>query len=134
MCFVGSLRGRVNYFLMGLIGNYRMSRNAAKPATIFALMFHVASSRRCVNHSLLLFAFVSLWINSFSQRQDISLSNDWLTSLTTTNTWKKVTIPHNWDDYYGYRRLVHGNLHGDAVYKRNFVIKQSKQGKRFFLF
>jgi hypothetical protein len=41
---------------------------------------------------------------------------------------------HNWDDYYGYRRLVHGNLHGDAVYKKTFSIKQSKTGKRFFLF
>lgn len=27
-----------------------------------------------------------------------------------------VCLPHNFDDYYGARQLVHGNLHGDAVY------------------
>jgi hypothetical protein len=73
-------------------------------------------------------------VSRLTPTQDISLNNDWLTSLSTTNTWKKVNVPHNWDDYYGYKRLVHGNLHGDAVYKKNFVTKQSKQGKRFFLF
>lgn len=83
---------------------------------------------------MLLCVFVSLWFNSYSQRQDMSLNNDWHTSLQGTATWKQVNIPHNWDDYYGYRRLVHGNLHGDAVYKKTFSIKQSKTGKRFFLF
>ncbi|TMI74074.1 MAG: DUF4982 domain-containing protein [Bacteroidetes bacterium] len=93
-------------------------------------MNHVASLRRCV--SVFLFCFFSF--NSFSQRQDISLNNDWLTSLNATNNWKKVNIPHNWDDYYGYRRLVHGNLHGNVTYKKNFSIKQAEEGKRFFLF
>ncbi|NDW12241.1 DUF4982 domain-containing protein [Bacteroides sp. 214] len=35
--------------------------------------------------------------------------------------WQKVTIPHNWDDYYGYRQLTHGNLHGTALYRTTFV-------------
>ena len=43
-----------------------------------------------------------------------------------------VTLPHNFDDYYGYRQLRHGNLHGSAVYQRSFVM-QPKQGKRYFL-
>jgi hypothetical protein len=77
---------------------------------------------------------VSPWFNSYAQRQDINLNNEWQTSLKGSNTWKKVNVPHNWDDYYGYRRLQHGNLHGDAVYKKNFGVKQPKQGKRFFLF
>jgi beta-galactosidase/beta-glucuronidase len=77
---------------------------------------------------------VSPWFNSYAQRQDINLNNDWQTSLKGTSAWKKVNVPHNWDGYYGYRRLQHGNLHGDAVYKKSFTIKQSKQGKRFFLF
>ncbi len=84
--------------------------------------------------SLCLCVFVSLCFNAYSQRQDISLNENWLTSLSTTNTWKKVNIPHNWDDYHGYRRLLHGNLHGYAVYKKDITIKQSKTGKRFFLF
>lgn len=28
----------------------------------------------------------------------------------------RVTLPHNFDDYYGARQLLHGNLHGTAVY------------------
>ncbi len=83
---------------------------------------------------LLVCAFVSLWFNSFSQRQDILLKNNWQTRLNNTTQWKPVNIPHNWDDYYGYRRLLHGNLHGDANYKREIVIKQLKNGKRFFLY
>jgi beta-galactosidase len=82
----------------------------------------------------ILCVFVTSWFNSYSQRQDINLNNNWQTSLAGTNEWKKINVPHNWDDYYGYRRLQHGNLHGDAVYKKNITIKQAKQGKRFFLF
>ena len=83
---------------------------------------------------VLLCAFVSLWANSFSQRQDILLNNNWQTKLNPANQWKPVSIPHNWDDYYGYRRLLHDNLHGDAAYKREIILKQSKKGKRFFLY
>ncbi len=32
-----------------------------------------------------------------------------------------VRLPHNFDDYYGARQLVHGNLHGDAVYDLNIA-------------
>ena len=34
-----------------------------------------------------------------------------------------VQLPHNWDDYYGYRQLVHGNLHGTARYVRHFTLE-----------
>ena len=43
-----------------------------------------------------------------------------------------VTLPHNFDDYYGYRQLRHGNLHGSAVYQRSFIAYPQK-GKRYFL-
>lgn len=84
----------------------------------------------------------------YSQRQDISLDKDWesfalptqagkewtmLPPLDSYKEWSKVTIPHNWDQYEGYRRLQHGNFHGLAVYRKNISIKQSKTGKRFFL-
>jgi beta-galactosidase len=78
--------------------------------------------------------FLAFSLNSLSQRQDILLNTDWKTSLNKTGQWRKISIPHNWDDYYGYRRLAHGNLHGDAVYKRALFIKQPGKGKRFFLF
>ncbi len=86
------------------------------------------------NFLVYLLFFLCSWFTAYSQRQDIALNNDWLTTLTTINESKKVNIPHNWDDYYGYRRLVHGNLHADAIYKKEFTIKQSKNGKRFFLY
>ncbi|MBL7737999.1 MAG: DUF4982 domain-containing protein [Chitinophagaceae bacterium] len=112
-------------------------------------MYCFASLRLCVKSFLLLCVFVSLWFNSFAQRRDISLNNDWLTIATDRNTpsatlpymppvhdkgWSKVNIPHNWDAYEGYRRLLHGNRHGDAWYRRIVSIRQSKTGKRFFLF
>jgi predicted GH43/DUF377 family glycosyl hydrolase len=43
-----------------------------------------------------------------------------------------VTVPHNFDDYYGYRQLRHGNLHGSAVYQKTFTA-QPQEGKRYFL-
>jgi beta-galactosidase len=108
--------------------------NFLRASGILRALYFFASLRLCVKPFVLLCAFVSLWQTSLAQRQDISLNENWLTSLNTTNTWKKVSIPHNWDDYHGYRRLLHGNLHGDAVYKKDITIKQSKTGKRFFLF
>ncbi|MCR5394510.1 MAG: hypothetical protein K6E86_03880 [Bacteroidales bacterium] len=32
-----------------------------------------------------------------------------------------VMLPHNFDDYYGARQLLHGNLHGTAIYDIKFV-------------
>ena len=43
-----------------------------------------------------------------------------------------VNIPHNFDDYYGYRQLRHGNLHGKAQYSKVFR-SNKQQGKRYFL-
>jgi beta-galactosidase len=108
------------------------------------------SPRLC--KSLLLFvllcAFVSSWFNCSAQRQDISLNDNWFSIATSndqqlpantyqttiTADWKKVNVPHNWDQYEGYRRLLHGNRHGDSWYRKTFTKKQSKTGKRFFLF
>ena len=39
---------------------------------------------------------------------------------------KTVNIPHNWDDYYGYRQLTHGNLHGTVLYKKDFILNNSQ--------
>ena len=48
---------------------------------------------------------------------------------TVTST---VSLPHNFDDYYGYRQLRHGNLHGAAVYQKTFTT-QKQPGRRYFL-
>lgn len=68
------------------------------------------------------------------RRAYIDLNKGWKTTLegdpTSTIT---VDVPHNWDDYYGYRQLTHGNLHGTASYTRNFTMPEQKSGKRYFL-
>jgi len=92
-----------------------------------------------------------------SPRTDISLNTHWRTIATdstltlpssawnqpangqrsTANdfiAWKPVNIPHNWDDYDGYRRQRHGNRHGTAWYRKSFIVKEHSIDRRFFLF
>lgn len=47
--------------------------------------------------------------------------------------WIKVDVPHNWDDYGGYRRLRHGNRHGYAWYRKTFTVENPEKDKRYFL-
>ncbi len=82
-------------------------------------------------------------------RLSFSLNNDWETFASDSMgfvlddfqnedfdsfDWIKVDVPHNWDDYGGYRRLVHGNFHGTAWYRKYFRIEKPQGDKRFFLF
>ena len=79
-------------------------------------------------------------------RKQVLLNDDWQTHLADNENavdfmrpayspqgWKQVNIPHNWDDYGGYRRLVHGNLHGSAFYRKNVAIRKIEKNKRYFL-
>jgi len=80
-------------------------------------------------------------------RTQINLNEQWKTVLLDEQTnatgysdvdfseadWKQVDIPHNWDDYGGYRRLVHGNLHGSAFYRKTFQLKKIEKDKRYFI-
>lgn len=47
--------------------------------------------------------------------------------------WTSVQVPHNWDQYEGYRRLLHGNRHGEAIYRKLFKTGPLQKGKRYFL-
>ena len=83
-----------------------------------------------------------------SQRKDMLLNDNWYTIASADSKvlptgffqvgrgseWKKVNIPHNWDQYEGYRRLLHGNRHGDAWYEKFLYLNESKKGKRYFLY
>nr|WP_233173738.1 malectin domain-containing carbohydrate-binding protein [Pedobacter sp. ASV19] len=101
-----------------------------------------------------MFFFISVLL-SFSAvaqkggRNMVSLNDGWKSVANDTNrsafagfeqagfndqNWKSVDVPHNWDGYEGYRRLLHGNRHGYAWYRRTFMAPGLKQGKRFFLF
>jgi beta-galactosidase len=81
-------------------------------------------------------------------RQDILLNSSWQSvadehantyngfekSTFNTNGWQNINVPHNWDQYEGYRRLKHGNRHGYAWYRKSFTIIKSSQQKQYFLF
>lgn len=108
--------------------------------------------RRSVITTLMAIGFLLLGSVAIAQppfkRIAIDLNSDWRTIAGNNENpvapafqpelddskWKQVSVPHNWDDYHGYRRLLHGNKHGDAWYRRTVYIKQPKGGKRFFLF
>ena len=67
------------------------------------------------------------------RRTIISLNEGWTASCSVAHdSVASITLPHNFDDYYGYRQLRHGNLHGSAVYQKSFIA-QPQEGKRYFL-
>lgn len=74
------------------------------------------------------------------KRQIVSLNQDWQVTFGKTSEdsiTKKmgtfwVNVPSNLDDYYGYRQLKHGNLHGTATYEKHFSVHK-QTGKRYFL-
>ncbi|MEP0368011.1 MAG: malectin domain-containing carbohydrate-binding protein [Cyclobacteriaceae bacterium] len=81
-------------------------------------------------------------------RQIVSLNQGWRTVFSpdslanpnffkedlVTTDWKSANVPHNWDQYEGYRRLQHGNLHGYAWYRKTFEVEKQPPGRRYFLF
>ena len=82
-------------------------------------------------------------------RKTIPLNNDWQTIANDDNInacdgfenpgypvkkWEIVDIPHNWDKYEGYRRMLHGNRHGYAWYRKEFASGPKERDKRYFLF
>ncbi len=52
---------------------------------------------------------------------------------TSLHNAKPCQVPHNWDGYEGYRRLVHGNRHGYAWYRKKFSLAKKEKGKRYFI-
>ncbi len=99
--------------------------------------------------TLLLLALCSINFVNAQIRKTISLNNSWLTAADEKSVnafegfqaatyhpknWKSVNIPHNWDQYGGYQRRLHGNKHGYAWYRKSFKTNEIKAGKRFFLY
>ena len=97
--------------------------------------------------AVLFFLFSSFDLLAQNTRTDISLNTNWYTVANDSNMhafdgfenasfntkkWLTVNVPHNWDEYEGYRRLLHGNRHGYAWYRTSFKVKKQK-GKRYFL-
>jgi hypothetical protein len=84
-----------------------------------------------------------------SPRHEFLLAADWRTTIDEANphafdgfespafdasSWRTVAVPHNWDDYGGEHRLVHGNRHGTAWYRRTFLLPGEERGRRVFLY
>jgi beta-galactosidase len=87
--------------------------------------------------------------NSAEFRQEVSLNSSWNTTVLDQlpvkeddfvnnpkigAQWQQVNVPHNWDQYYGFRRTKHGNLHGTAWYQKTLKLDKSAKGKRLFLY
>jgi beta-galactosidase len=113
-------------------------------------VFTSLTGSRCWKE-LLICLFVFLSFNRLSaQRVSFPLQKGWFTRATDSleegygafemsafepkDRWKEVDVPHNWDEYEGYRRLRHGNRHGYAYYVKYFTVAQQPKDKRFFLF
>lgn len=96
--------------------------------------------------------YILFFITTFSwaqTREEISLNVDWKTTMVDSHpeakqdfaqnsnadaNWKTVNVPHNWDQYEGFRQMKHGNLHGTAWYSKNLKIGKQQKGKKLFLF
>ncbi|MEJ5963107.1 malectin domain-containing carbohydrate-binding protein [Pedobacter immunditicola] len=92
--------------------------------------------------------FVGTILAQSDLRKSISLNENWQSIAADSinayhgfehtgfkdKNWKKVNVPHNWDQYEGYRRMVHGNRHGYAWYRKTFQTPEKGAGKRFFLY
>jgi beta-galactosidase len=124
-----------------------MVRHWRRSVRLFISLFNFLSKRKIfvVKFFVLLCVFVSLWFNSFSQREDILLNDNWtfssgikelkyLPPQKTDYYWQKINLPHNADAYDGYRRLLHGNKHGDIWYRKIIKIVQANKNRRNFLF
>ena len=70
------------------------------------------------------------------RRNIINLNNGWNVSREDGENLiidsLSLNVPHNFDDYYGYRQLRHGNLHGKASYEKTFFAEK-QDDKRYFL-
>lgn len=97
---------------------------------------------------LLCFVLGSLRLAAQTSRIDVLLNSNWTTAADEKNpnafqgfesisfndkNWKIVDIPHNWDDYSGYRSEKHGNKHGYTWYRSYVNINSKDKDRRYFL-
>ena len=91
-----------------------------------------------------LFTLIALNCNA-QLRQQTELSKGWKTIASDSvsnayegfensrfddSQWTSVNVPHNWDQYEGYRRNKHGNRHGYSWYRTNFTINKKEKNKQ----
>ncbi|AGA77933.1 malectin domain-containing carbohydrate-binding protein [Echinicola vietnamensis] len=102
-----------------------------------------------ISFFLLLFWSAIAIGNAQEVRKELSLNHGWKTIASGAlpleekgfekpafddSQWLQVDVPHNWDQYEGFRRMKHGNRHGAAWYRKTFKPASTDEGKRHFLF
>ena len=63
-------------------------------------------------------------------RYVMTLNDDWQITLNDKKRW--ADIPINLDDYYGAVQKEHGNLHGEALFRKTFTVP-ALEGKQYFI-
>ena len=73
-----------------------------------------------------------------SCRVEQALDDGWTGILRTeegvVRSQDGIGLPHNWDDYHGYRYLAHGHQHGTATYARTFRARTGNGVRNFLVF
>ena len=71
-------------------------------------------------------------------RVELPLDGGWSGSVSgddgTVRSDGDITLPHNWDDYYGHRQMFHGDLHGTATYHRVVHVARRPGERQFLVF
>lgn len=103
----------------------------------------------CVARAGLALAGAGLAQADPTPRREVSLNQGWRTLAADTVQagpvgfeapgfddagWLRVEVPHNWDDYGGLTRVLHGNRHGSAWYRREFAVPDAEAGRRVYLY
>ena len=103
----------------------------------YILIFVFVGLLSCKNESDVATRQVRLLNTNWKTIQRDSIATDelnFIKNIKPDTAWQTVNVPHNWDQYYGYRRMKHGNLHGTAWYQKNIKIEATEQNKQYFLF
>ncbi|MDY3917926.1 MAG: malectin domain-containing carbohydrate-binding protein [Candidatus Limivivens sp.] len=77
-------------------------------------------------------------------RESMTINEGWESILASSDMekfetvlrrdqWKKVELPHNWEQYEGYHRVSHGNLHGTAWYRKELNYREAWRDRQVFL-
>lgn len=131
----------------GILGRFAENHSISKKGNVFMWPSNMKG------YSLFFLVMLSLTfaLSGFSQdgaRHQILLNNGWRSIADDQETydgfervnfddsgWKQVNIPHNWDEYHGFRQIKHGNRHGSAWYRKSFQIDylDPKKEKRYFI-
>ncbi len=88
---------------------------------------------------------------SLTPRSEIALTDNWRTAYDAADpekfaaftgasfddsAWRTVSVPHNWDDYQGFRQVKAGHLFGHAWYRTSVTLAAdtATADRRHFLF